>query len=330
MKLCLAAVALLCVLPLIASQSDEEWKNFQIKYGKAYRSAEEPTRRAIWEKTLRTVQKHNEEASKGIHSYFMGENEFSDMTFEEFKQQKLGYLKPQLELNPVYHESSSRRKSDFVDLRARGLVTPVKDQGSCGSCWAFASVAALEGAWANNGNALVELSEQQLVDCAKANQGCKGGWMNPTYEYIRDNGGIQTRSSYPYTNSNGTCKSNGAHNVAYIKGTAFKNIPAKNEDALQTAIEDGYPVSIAVYADENFMKYKSGLYTRANTFFDNLLNLNHAVVIVGYDFTSSDKKQQYYIVKNSWGTSWGEDGYIRLLGNQDTAGMLSKGSYPTV
>jgi C1A family cysteine protease len=188
MKFILLALVLVTIC---CAQSDNDWIRFQSKYGKSYRLASEvATRRAIWESNLKQINQHNEEFAKGQQTYTLGENEFADMTFEEFSKQYLGIsatVLKDMEQNSNKHEMSGL-KAAAVDLRDHGIVSEVKNQGSCGSCWSFAAVATVEGAWARSNNiSPPDLSEQQLVDCSKgvsggkqSNFGCNGGWIDPS------------------------------------------------------------------------------------------------------------------------------------------------------
>jgi len=205
-------------------------------------------------------------------------------------------------------------------------VTPVKNQGQCGSCWSFSTTGSTEGVNAINGKGLISLSEQQLVDCSGAygNQGCNGGLMDNAFQYIIANGGICTEAAYPYTAQDGTCK-NTCKKTVMIAG--FKDVTHNSDVALATAVAQ-QPVSVAIEADQSsFQFYSGGVLTAACG-----TALDHGVLAVGY---GTDTGVEYWKVKNSWGASWGEAGYIRLArgdqynGGAGQCGIYSDPSYPT-
>jgi C1A family cysteine protease len=211
-----------------------------------------------------------------------------------------------------------------VDWRQKNAVTPVKNQQQCGSCWAFSTTGSVEGAHAIKTGNLVSLSEQQLVDCsgAQGNQGCNGGLMDQAFQYIISNNGITTESSYPYTAQQGTCQTN-VTSAATI--SSFVDVTANSETSLMQAINVG-PVSIAIEADQPcFQFYSGGILSDPSCG----TQLDHGVLLVGYG-TDSSTNTPYWIVKNSWGASWGESGYIRLIRNQNECGVAAEASYPVV
>lgn len=215
-----------------------------------------------------------------------------------------------------------------IDWRELGAVTNVKNQKHCGSCWSFASTGGLEGQMFRKTGVLESLSEQNLIDCSKSynNEGCNGGLMGQTYQYIIDNGGIDSEESYPYESINSTCRYDPKNSVATVSG--FVNIERGNEDKLTSAIATVGPIPIAIDASHSsFQLYKSGVYYNSphcsSTFLD------HAVLAVGYG--TDDSGQDYYIVKNSWGTGWGENGYIKMARNRHNhCGVATSAVYPLV
>merc|ERR1712121_33296 len=243
---------LLAVLAFVACAQalnlDEEWTSFKSKFAKAYETMEEEAmRREIFETHVRYIQGHNQAYRNGDVSFFLGVNEFTDLKNEEFVSKMNGYKgKGQPSYNPVYEAAENLRDLPAtVDWRTKGYVTPIKNQGQCGSCWAFSAVGSLEGQWFAKSGKLVSLSEQNLVDCSKkqGNHGCEGGLMDYAFVYIKKNNGIDTEASYPYKGVDGTCKFS-ASNVGAIL-TSYTNVKSKDEVALQTAVANVGPIAVA-------------------------------------------------------------------------------------
>merc|ERR1712061_183974 len=205
-----------------------------------------------------------------------------------------------------------------MDWSTKGAVTPIKNQGQCGSCWAFSSTGGVEGRWEVATGSLKSLSEQQLVDCSKQNSGCNGGLMDYAFSYYRSTS-IASESSYPYTARDGSCKS--SYTAAIPRGgvTGYKDV-SSSSSALMSAINQ-QPISVAVEADQSaFQRYSGGIVTSGCG-----TNLDHGVLAAGYDST-----QGYYLVKNSWGASWGDAGYLKISTSGNVCGIHSQPSYPTV
>jgi C1A family cysteine protease len=277
------------------------------KHGKEYTTREELVlRRAVYSANVAKIEAHNAEAAAGKHTWTMGVNKFADMMPEEFKARMTGGYrsKEKRSHNVALELLHAPAPPATVNWTAQGAVTPVKDQGQCGSCWAFSTTGSTESAVFLKSGTLPSLSEQQLVDCSgkEGNQGCNGGLMDYGFQYIIDNKGLAAETAYPYTAKDGTCKT-GLTSIATISG--YGDVPANSDTALIAAIAV-QPVSVAVEADQNsFQFYTSGVMTAACG-----TALDHGVLAVGYgtDATGGD----YYTVKNSWGASWGYNGYILL------------------
>jgi len=277
----------------------------------------------VWKNNFDAINEFN---SNGNASYTLGINHLGDLTSAEFKQYYLGY-KP---ISRSYIRSQNEAPvSDRVDLptsvdwRLKNAVTPVKDQGQCGSCWAFSTTGSLEGAFAIKTGTLTSLSEQELVDCSDSygNEGCNGGLMDEAFEYVIANG-LCTEASYPYTAADGTCKSKCTSAIDKGDLSSYKDLP-QDESQFMTAVAQ-QPVSIAIEADSmGFQFYLSGVFDNSGCG----TNLDHGVLIVGY---GTDSGKDYWIVKNSWGGSWGEKGYIRMVRNKNECGLTLSASYPIV
>ena len=251
------------------------------------------------------IEKHNSEK----HSYTMAVNQFAHMTYEEWKEHMhLGLGMPTRTAAPQLHNFNATATPDSVDWTTKGAVTPVKDQGQCGSCWSFSATGALEGAYYLKNGDLQSFSEQQLVSCDTVDAGCNGGWMDQAFTWIQGNGGICSESDYPYTSGttmvNGQCVASCSKNPKAAP-VSFTDVSKNSDDALKSALAQ-QPVSVAIQANQPaFQFYSGGVLTG-----DCGTRLDHGVLAVGYG-TWTDGTP-YYKVKNSWGPSWGMDGYILI------------------
>jgi len=313
--------------------ADADWVQFKKDHGKAYKNAnDEQVHKTAFNKTHQLVRQHNAEYAKGQHSFDMAINHLSDLTPEEYRV-RLGFRPTQSGASAsssspsgfMPHTSDASSLPNQVDWRQQGYVTAVKNQGSCGSCWSFATTGALEGQHKRATGQLISLSEQNLVDCS-ANQGhsCQWGSMDSSYQYIQNNHGVDTESSYPYTGGVGTCRFNTANVGATTKG--WYNLPNGNEQAMQSAVATQGPIAICIDSDHSsFQNYKSGVYYEPQC----STNSNHCLLTVGYG--TDPNYGDYWLVKNSWGTGWGEAGYIRMARNRNNnCGVAQYPSYPLV
>jgi len=295
--------------------------DFMTTYNKNYESNAELVKRfGIFADNLDMINQHN---SEGL-SWKMGINEFADMTWEEFRVGRFGYLPKQMIGKLPVNSVGLYTLPDSVDWTQQGAVTGVKNQGQCGSCWAFSTTGSTEGSVEIKTGKLTSLSEQQLVDCSSAygNMGCNGGLMDNAFKYIIANGGLCSEDAYPYSGTTGTCKSTSCSSVSKI--TSFQDVATNNEAALQAAVVQ-QPISVAIEADQSgFQFYTSGIFTGACG-----TNLDHGVLAVGY---GTENGQAYWKVKNSWGASWGANGYILLGRNMQApygqCGIAMDPSYP--
>jgi KDEL-tailed cysteine endopeptidase len=271
-------------------------------------------------------------------TYTLDHNQYSGMNSSEFSQ-LMGFKH--------IEKSASNRflQNDYeildlsflpssIDWTAKGAVTAVKDQGQCGSCWSFSTTGALEGAYYVKYGTLVSFSEQQLVDCdngLRLNHGCNGGLMDSAFDWISSNNGLCSESAYPYVSGTSTTAGSCQKSCSQVTGSKINkhvDITPNSDTSMMTALSQ-QPVSIAIEADQkDFQLYKSGVFTGVCS-----TNLDHGVLVVGY---GADNGLDFYKVKNSWGSSWGEDGYIKLgRGSQyndgsGQCGILMEASYPVL
>ncbi|MCL7028206.1 hypothetical protein MKW94_007290 [Papaver nudicaule] len=302
------------------------YESWLVRHGKNYNLLGEKERRfEIFKDNLKFIDRHNSEK----HSYTVGLNSFADLSNEEYKRMYLGTKIDQEKRlgNPKsdrYAVNAGDELPEHVDWREEGAVVGVKNQGSCGSCWAFSTVAAVESLNKIATGDLVSLSEQELVDCDTSNSGCNGGLMDYAFQFIIKNGGIDTEDDYPYKAKDGECDVS-KKNTHVVTIDGFEDVPANDEKALQKAVSN-QPVSVAIEASGlGFQLYTSGVYTgRCGT------ALDHGVTAVGY---GTENGTDYWIVRNSWGPQWGEEGYIRLernlaYTNKGKCGIAKMASYP--
>nr|XP_014292126.1 cathepsin L1-like [Halyomorpha halys] len=311
---------------------DELWSMFKEQHGKTYRTPlEEFHRISIFTKNLNMIEQHNAKYGAGMVSYKMKLNRFADMLPEEVSAQLNGFNKTGQLINHKrtglkFLAPANVEIPESVDWREEGAVTPIKDQGTCGGCWAFSTTGAIEAQLFRQTKKLVSLSEQQLIDCSSeyGNQGCDGGLMDNAFEYIQDNGGVASEESYPYQGEVGHCKSKKLNPVHGTSVRTHVNLPEGSERALQEAVATVGPVSVAVSASNSgFLHYGGGIFDGDSCEPE---ELDHGVLVVGY---GSEEGQDYWIIKNSWSTRWGEQGYMRLARNKgNICGVAYMASYP--
>jgi len=323
------ALALGCTLALDV-KLNQQWKLWKESNGKSYFDAEEHVRRAVWESNLKIVQDHNLEADLGVHTFWLGMNKYADLTITEFTKMMNGFNSTmrgqQSQDRHTFVSTPNVKLPDTVDWRDKGYVTPIKDQGQCGSCWAFSATGSLEGQHFKATTKLVSLSEQNLVDCStkQGNMGCNGGLMDQAFQYIKVNDGIDTEDSYKYEARDGQCRFKKEDVGA--TDTGFTDIKSKDESALQEAVATIGPISVAIDASHSsFQLYKHGVYNEKAC---SQTQLDHGVLAVGY---GSEDSKDYWLVKNSWGTGWGDKGYIMMTRNKNNqCGIATMSSYPLV
>ena len=295
--------------------SEEEmlYMKYVTEFGKSYGTrAEFEFRMEQFKNSLAKMAFHN---ADNAHGSTVGLNQFADWTDAEYKR-LLGYKGKKLSATQAELLDTANLE-DSLDWRAKGAVTPVKNQGQCGSCWAFSTTGAVEGSMFLAYGQLQSYSEQQLVDCSRQNNGCNGGLMDYAFQYI-ETAPLEQESDYPYTARDGTCKYVASKGVGKVK--AFKDVSQdKSGSQLKAAIAKG-PVSVAIEADQFvFQGYTGGVITRGCG-----SQLDHGVLAVGY---GTEGSQDYILVKNSWGASWGDQGYVKIA--PDQCGITLAASYPS-
>ncbi|KAL5241795.1 hypothetical protein ACI65C_009205 [Semiaphis heraclei] len=315
---------------------EEEWSLFKIQFKKIYEDIKEETfRKKVYLDNKLKIARHNKLYESGEETYALEMNHFGDLMQHEYTKMMNGF-KPSLaggDSNFTNDEAVTFLKSENVvvpksmDWRKKGYVTPVKNQGQCGSCWSFSATGALEGQHFRKTGVLVSLSEQNLIDCSRkyGNNGCEGGLMDNAFKYIKSNKGLDTEKSYPYEAEDDKCRYDPENSGATDKG--YVDIPTGNEEALMHALATVGPVSIAIDASsEKFQFYKKGVFYNPRC---SSTELDHGVLAVGY---GSDRNGgDYWIVKNSWGKTWGDEGYIKMARNKkNNCGVASSASYPLV
>jgi cathepsin F len=319
------------------AEVDQNWKTFLQKYQKTYASVEETAaRRVIFEQTVNRIDALNAEDSGAIH----GVNQFADLTPEEFKAQYLTYRAPEnspyeliTDLSPRVNSTCTATKCDWV---SQGAVNKVRDQGQCGSSWAFSTVEQIESDYFLAGNRLNPLSPQQLVDCETQDDGCNGGDPVNAYPYIVTAGGIEGELSYPYTGMDGRCKFSATRVAATITGFqnvvppcngALNNCNGQNDflDNATAYIQNNGPASICVNAGP-WQTYFGGVLSTGCS--GAHYALDHCVQLTGYGTTLAGKK--YWTVRNSWGASWGLDGYIHIAQENNVCGILDAMTVATI
>jgi C1A family cysteine protease len=313
MKVALVLFGLICAS--LAFEAEVLFTAWKAQYNKVYSSPEEEALRfANFKLSIDRVESRNAKSSNAVY----GLTKFSDLTPEEFKATYLGSVIPE---NYDSYDVGVLEGGNIVapntwDWRTQNKVTPVKNQQQCGSCWAFSTVENIESIYCVSKNmdcnTLAPLSVQEIVDCDTTDQGCNGGWPYDAYQFVISEGGLEDDSDYPYTAQDGTC--NFQQNLVKVQISSWKYATQNSDEAtLQTNLVNWGPLSVCVDAS-SWQDYTGGVVMGS----DCTNNIDHCVQLVGYDMTQSPS---FWIVRNSWGTDWGENGYIRLQYGQDTCAV---------
>jgi len=324
--LLIVVVAAFCCVA--AKRTEKEyvnaWLDFTSKYQKTYAHDVVHYRYRMFKQNLDFIDSHN---ARTDVTFQVAINTYADLSGDEFSRYFLG---TRFEV-----DAQTEKKSETVriakpslpaswDWRTKNAVTPIKNQQQCGSCWAFSTTGSVEGCTAIATGQLIGLSEQDLVDCSsdQGNEGCDGGLMDNAFQYIIANDGIETEAAYPYTAETGnTCLYNSSDCGAQITG--YTDVSSGDENGLQAACYI-QPISVAMDASQSsFQFYASGVYSDPNC---SSTSLDHGVLAIGWGVSSTTP---YWIVKNSWGTDWGIQGFFWLLRGQNECGIATMASYPT-
>ncbi|KAL4204946.1 hypothetical protein AMTRI_Chr01g112240 [Amborella trichopoda] len=313
-------------LPSVAPRQLEEdtmsvrFDQWMANHGVEYESIEEKEKRFnVFKENLRFIESVNAEK----RSYKLSLNTFADLSLDEFRKQYLGLrgdatARKKAPVEPFMYANLSAPNT--MDWREQGVVTPIKNQQTCGCCWAFSAVAAMESITKMKTGNLVSLSEQQVLDCTGGgSKGCLGGFMDEAFRFIIHNGGLARETDYPYQSIQGTCDAQKSSSKAATI-TDYHDVPPADEDSWLLAVAN-QPVSVGIDGSAfGFKHYSEGVFTG-----DCGTQLNHAVTIIGY---GTEDGVDYWLIKNSWGEAWGDNGYMKLKRGDDLCGIADLASYP--
>jgi C1A family cysteine protease len=334
MKSLLVAIVLVGLVVLVAecgaaADGQSTWEAYKAKHGKQYASAaQEAKRKAIWEAKHAEIGQHNSRFAAGQETYQKGHNFMSDLTQDE----KNSYKGLKRKVSASASRSAAAVESDRTtlpasyDLRNSSCLAAIKDQGQCGDCYTFSATTPIEYQYCIKYKTAVVLSEQQLTDCTYSGyDGCQGGAYEDCWSYLKSAGGQETTANYAWkaATTSKTCSFSASKVLAKV---STYTLLAQSETTMQSALVSYGPISIAIYVNTNFEAYTSGVYSDSSCPTD-LKNVNHAVSVVGYGTSGSTP---YWVVRNSWGTSWGQAGYILMKRGVNLCNIASDPAYPTI
>jgi len=306
-----------------------KWSSYKAQHGKAYEHHEESQRMTNYLETTKAIEEHNARFHAGLETFTMGHNDHSDLTLEEIISTKMGVVMPanaeELKANASFHvPSAGYQHPASLDWRTWGGVTGVKNQGSCGSCYTFSAVGGLETAHWRKYNYLYDFSEQQLLDCTGeyGNGGCSGGWMHTAYKWLQERGnGVFAQNEYPYKGVVQQCRKCGS---GQAKTNVKSHVMVKSEAVLLDVVATTGAVAIAYNAGtQQHSYYQTGILDIPGC--GN--SPTHAVTLIGY---GTENGVNFWTLKNSWGTGWGEKGFFRLVRGKNMCGIADWASYPVL
>jgi C1A family cysteine protease len=317
MKVAILLLALIAFASALNFRS--EWDNFKSKYGRVYASTqEEGNRFSIFKQNLRKAQRMN---ARDPHARF-GVTKFSDLTVDEFKSIFLMNVSRPAVDAPIARAPKNVQLPTSFDWSSKGALTPVKDQGQCGSCWDFSATETIESVCFLAGYPLTQLSEQQILDCDSSDYGCNGGWPYNAYQYVIGAGGLETEADYPYTAQDGSCEFNSQDIECPI--TSWKYVTqSQDENAMQSFLYSNSPMSVCVDA-EIWQTYTGGVITPSSNCGN---SIDHCVQITGWQQMQG---LNVWNVRNSWGADWGENGYIYVQIGSDVCSIAEVVTVPCV
>ncbi|XP_032740820.1 cathepsin 7-like isoform X2 [Rattus rattus] len=306
---------------------DAEWEEWKRSNEKTYSPEEEEQRRALWEENVKMIKQHTVENGLWMNNFTIEMNQFCDMTDEEMRMM-IDSSAPTLR-NEKRVQKRNVEIPKTLDWRKDGYVTPVRRQGACGACWAFAVAGSIEGQLFKKTGKLSPLSVQNLVDCSRSfgTMGCKGGRIYNAFQYVKNNGGLEAEATYPYEAKVRNCRYRPEKSV--VKVTRFLVVP-RNEEALINALVNIGPIAVGIDAQhESFKKYAGGIYHEPNCKRD---SPNHSMLLVGFGYEGQESEgRKYWLVKNSYGEQWGEKGYMKIpRGQNNYCGIASYAMYPVL
>jgi len=317
------------------SQYESAFSSFLVKHERSYPREEMLFRFKVFQDNYDFIHQHNEYNQKNNIHYTVGVNQFADLTQDEFRIKYASGFKPKPDPSSPSHPLQDKIRKQMadtesagyppsIDWRTKNVVLPILDQGQCGSSPYFSAADPLSAAWAISKNILIPLSVQQLVDCVTVDNGCNGGFMSDSYDYVISNKGICDNSSYPYTAVTGTCLAKTCNNVASL--SSYLTLSPGDEVGLVGYLNVGPAASAMDATMSSFQLYTGGVYNDAGC----SSTPNHGIPIFGYGVDTTNGTQPYWLLKNSWTTAWGEKGYARIARGVNRCGIAAITNLPLI